>query len=165
MSNLCSILRERSSYLFYTIIMLLFICSSNVFATITTLQSIDFGTIAVTDNSQVSSLLIDPAGNVQVIGGIAVIDNGNQGIFELSGFPSNSTITADVTVLNSQMISQVASEETFTFSLIVFGNSLVTDQNGTAQLSVGGRIDTSGNGIDNFTDTDYESTIQVTVSF
>lgn len=134
-------------------------------ATITPLQSLNFGTITVTNNNFVSSLSIDPAGNAQVVGGIAIIVPGNHAIYELSDLPSNRRVNVDVIVINAQMIASAASEETFQFSVIQNTSFLNTDLNGTALLFIGGRITTSGSGVNRFSDTQFNSTIQVSVNF
>ncbi len=133
-------------------------------ATITPLQSLDFGVIAVTNNAFAASLAIDPAGNIQVIGGIAVIDRGHQAVYELSDLPSNRSISVDVLTLNSTMVPSIASEETFSFSVVTTGNPVITDNNGVALLSVGGKITTSASGRVRFTDADYSAVIQITIN-
>ncbi len=134
-----------------------------VTATITPIQSLNFGTIAVTNNSFVSSITIAPNGNVQVVGGIAILSAGNHAVYEISDFPNNRTLNVDVTVINTEMLSQTASEETFSFSVLTNSDTIVTDNNGMAMLAIGGRIETSGNGSIRFSDTAFESTIQITV--
>jgi hypothetical protein len=109
-------------------------------------------------------MTIDPAGNVQVVGGIAIISPGNHAVYELSDLPPNRSISVDVTSLNSSMIPSVASEETFTFSLVTTGNPVITDSSGVALLSVGGKITTSGSGGIRFTDADYSAVIQITIN-
>lgn len=134
------------------------------YSAITPLQSINFGTIAVTNNSFPSSITIDPAGNTQVVGGLAIISAGNHGVYEISEQLPNTSVSVAVSVLNSQMIGQIASEETFTFDVINNVNSIFADNNGTAILQIGGRISTSGNASKAFTDTTFESTIQITIN-
>ncbi len=133
-------------------------------ATITPLQSLNFGTIVVTKNTFASTITIDPAGNVQVVGGIVIISPGNHAVYELSDLPANRNISVDVASLNSNMIPSVASEETFNFSLVTSGNPVITDNNGVALLSVGGKITTSGSGGIRFTDADYTAVIQITIN-
>lgn len=133
-------------------------------AEVTTIQSLNFGTLVVTNNSFRASVIIDPAGNIQVIGGIAVIDAGNNAVYELSNLPPNTIVRPDFQVINSQMIGDINSEETFTLTLLPNQNTLISDTNGTAILTLGGRIDTSGSGSIRFTDTNYESTIQITIN-
>nr|WP_297347869.1 DUF4402 domain-containing protein [uncultured Glaciecola sp.] len=133
-------------------------------ATITTLQSLDFGIIVVTKNNSASSLSIDPAGNIQVIGDIAIIAPGNQAVYEVSDYPPNTSISIEVTALTSSMIPSIASEETFSFSVITTGNSVMTDSNGVALLGVGGTITTSASGSTRFSDADYSADIQITIN-
>jgi hypothetical protein len=133
-------------------------------ATITTLQSLDFGIIVVTKNNSASSLSIDPAGNIQVIGDIAIITPGNQAVYELSDLAANSSISVEVTALTSSMIPSIASEETFSFSVITTGNSVMTDNNGVALLGVGGTITTSASGSTRFSDADYSVDIEITIN-
>lgn len=149
---------------FYSACVLLALINLHANATVSVLQSLDFGTIAVTNNNFAASLEITPNGNMQVVGGIAVLQNGNPGVFEISGYPPNTTLDVDVNVLNTQMISEIASEETFSLSLIVNSETVFTDNAGVALLSVGGRISSSGTGSNAFTDTRYNSTIQITVN-
>jgi hypothetical protein len=134
-------------------------------AEITTIQSLNFGTIVVTNNNFQSSVIIDPVGNVQIIGGIAVIESGNHAVYQLSDLPPNTVITPNIQVINSQMIANISSEETFRLTLLPNQNTLISDSNGSATLTLGGRIDSSGNGSIRFSDTDYESTIQITINY
>lgn len=131
---------------------------------INVLQSIDFGTIAVTKNSFPGSIYVDPAGNVQVTGGLALLTEVQVGVFEITNYPENTQIDVEVNVVNSQMIPQIASEETFQFEVFINSNSLLTDSSGTTLLRVGAKITTSGSGSIAFTDTAFDSAIQITVN-
>lgn len=147
-----------------TAVLLFLLCLKPVSARITALQNLNFGTIAITNNGFASSVSIDPLGNVQVVGGIAIIVNGNEAIYEISEFPANTTLDVEIVVLNSQMLSDIASEETFTFSATINSDTVLTDDSGMALLNVGGQIETSGSGLNRFSDTDFTSNIRVTVN-
>lgn len=141
-----------------------FFSITNAYATVTPIQELNFGTIVVTKNTSISSVQIDPVGNVQIIGGIAVIDEGNHAVYELSDLPVNRVIDVDVDVINSTMISDSSSEETFTFSLIRNEDTVRTNDSGVGILTFGGKIETSGNTSIRYTDTNYNSTIQITIN-
>ena len=152
-------------FFFLTIYSAISLYSGITKATITPVQSLSFGKIAVTNNQRVSSIAIDPVGNVQVDGGIAVLEDGNHAIYELSDFPPNRVLDIDVRPLNTEMIPDVSSEETFEISISTNSATLITNNAGIALLSFGGKIETSGSGFISFTDTQYQSTIQITVNF
>ena len=154
----------RAKRLFVSAFALTLLFSTPVWARITALQSLNFGTIAVTNNDFASSISIDPVGNVQVVGGLAIIVNGNEAIYELSEFPVSSTLNVEVNVLNSEMIGDIASEETFTFSATINSGTVLTDASGVAYLNVGGQIQTSGSGLNRFSDTEFTSNIRITVN-
>ncbi|GBL03997.1 DUF4402 domain-containing protein [Glaciecola sp. KUL10] len=133
-------------------------------ATITELQPLDFGKVAITKNDASGSISIDESGNTQVSGGFAILEQGQHAIYELSDLPTSRTLTIDVDIINSTMIPDLSSEETFELSIIRNSNTVFTGDSGTAILSFGGQITTSGSGSNRFTDTDYNSTIQITIN-
>jgi len=85
-------------------------------------------------------------------------------VYELSDLAANSSISVEVTALNSSMIPSIASEETFSFSVITTGNSVMTDNNGVALLGVGATLTTSASGSTRFSDADYAADIQITIN-
>jgi hypothetical protein len=146
------------------LILILIVYSSSLSATVTPIQELDFGVVVVTNNNSIAKIQIDPAGNTQVTGGLAVISGGNNAIYELSDLEANRTFDVDVDVINSEMISETASEETFSLSILRNSTTVFTDNSGTALLFFGGEIQTSGNSSEAFTDTRYNSTIQITIN-
>lgn len=143
----------------------LYIPAASINAEVTIIQSLNFGKIVMTNNNFQASMIIDPVGNVQIIGGIAVLERGNHAVYELSNLPANTVLSPNVQVINSQMIANISSEETFRLTLLPNQNTLITDSTGSATLTVGGRIDSSGSGSIRFSDTDYESAIQITINY
>jgi hypothetical protein len=133
-------------------------------ATVTPIQELDFGVIAITNNNSPASISIDPNGNIQVVGGIAIIEEGNQAIYELSDMPTNRTLDVDVLVLNPTMLSDISTEESFAFSLIRNSTTVFIDDSGIGLLFIGGKIQTSGSGNTGFSDTNFNSTIQITIN-
>jgi hypothetical protein len=125
------------------------------------IQALDFGTIAVTDNSSAESLTIDKFGNTIVSSKLLVVSPPTSGRFLIDNLAPNTGISISMSHNASTMTPLISSQEFFTFSLTDYSDYLVADANGEAELLIGGTITTSGSGSLNFAQTDYRINYRV----
>lgn len=116
-----------------------------VFAvSVESLEPLDFGTVAVLDNSTAKRYQLRSSGRLDVDDGIVIVRGGSPAIFRLSDFPPDTSISvsAPVTTLtrNGAGISEPLEVADYT------ANSLVTDELGQGLLYVGASLTTSGSG-------------------
>jgi len=143
------------------IVLALLLFQSFVHADIFELQALDFGTIAVTDNSSAASLTIDKFGNTTVSPHLLVVSQPIPGRFLIDNLAPNTGISISMSHNASTMTPLISSQEFFTFSLTDYSDYLVADANGEAELLIGGTITTSGSGSLNFAQTDYRINYRV----
>jgi hypothetical protein len=125
-------------------------------------QELNFGTIAVIDNSASESLTIDKFGNTTVSAHLLVVSPPIPGRFLIDNLAPNTGISISMSHNASTMTPLISSQEFFTFSLTDYSDYLVADANGEAELLIGGTIATSGSGSLNFAQTDYRINYRVT---
>ncbi len=109
------------------------------------LQRLNFGTLALADNTSTSSFTYPRTGyNINIQGSFVLISNGSPGRYRFSGFPAHSTLTVSLTTTtltaNGSGIPEPLSVDNYDFA------ALTTDSQGVAELSLGARLSTSGNG-------------------
>jgi hypothetical protein len=105
-------------------------------------QRLNFGILAVADNTIVSRFTYPRTGlNINIQGRFVLISNGSPGRYQFSGFPANTTLTVSLTntTLSPSGISESLSVDNYDFG------TLFTDAQGDAELTLGGRLNTSGN--------------------
>jgi hypothetical protein len=108
-------------------------------------QRLNFGKLAITDNTSISQLSVHPTGlNINIQGYFVKMSSGSPGSYQFSGFPAFTTLT--VSLLNTAMLSanDIGFSELLSVDNYDFG-TLVTDDQGEAELSLGARLNSSGN--------------------
>ncbi len=108
-------------------------------------QRLNFGTLAITANSSVSRFTYPRTGsNLNIEGQFVLISNGLPGRYRFSGFPANTTLSVSLntTILTAvgPGISEPLNVDNYDFA------TLITDALGEAELSLGARLNTTGNG-------------------
>jgi hypothetical protein len=131
------------------------------YAEIYEIQALDFGTIAVIDNSSAASMTIDKFGNTTVSAHLRIVSPPIPGHFLINDLPPSTGISINMSHNSNTMTPLSSSQEFFTFSLTDYTDYLVTDVNGEAELLIGGTITTSGSGSLNFAQTDYRINYRV----
>nr|WP_241664413.1 DUF4402 domain-containing protein [Ningiella ruwaisensis] len=131
-------------------------------ANITELQSLNFGTIALVDNSSVGDIIVDKFGNVTSTSHFRVVIPPQPAHFLIDGLAPNTGVSIAISHSATQMSPLTSSPETLTFSLIESAEYVVADANGEAEIKIGAKLSTSGNGSLNFAQTDYRINYQVT---
>lgn len=140
-------------------------CSPLSLATITEVQPLSFGRVAVANNSSVQQVSVSALGNITSSAGIRVITAGSPAIFLLSDFPGNLFINLSASIIQPGTNSGVVSGEQFTLTGLDVASFIATRPDGTATVPVGGTLQTSGSGSVNFADTDYTARLMLTISF
>lgn len=110
---------------------------------------INFGEIAIRNNTSVSTLTIHRNGAFQSTNHIFIIEPGSPGVFTLNGLPpfTNVNLTADLPVSSTSPIPDTAQ---FTITAVDMPSSINMGPTGSAQFKVGGTLSTSGNPAKNY---------------
>lgn len=129
------------------------------------IRPLDFGDIAIIDNTAAHTLSIDRLGNISVDSGIRIIRPGQPGEFEASGFAGNVELFITSQVISDVMNPGRVSGEYPNLVSLATAASVRTESDGTAIIFVGGTIQTSGSGSLDFVDETYSSDIRITINF
>ena len=146
-------------------LILFVLCVNAVKADIEQVKPLDFGEIAIIDNSVASQLNIDYLGNITTDSGIRIIRPGEPGEYEASGFAGNVQLFISTQVISSVMNPGQVSGEYPNLVALDAPASIRTESDGTAIIFVGGTIQTSSSGSLNFLDATYSSNIQIIINF
>lgn len=136
-------------------------CSADV----TLIRPLDFGKIAVLDNSTVKTFTMDRFGQVDAPLGTVVLSPGSQGIVEITGYPPGLELNIVASIIQPISSVPVGTGETFTLTNIDIANAIQIPFSGVAQLSFGGTLSTSGSGSVNFTNTLYTHRLRLDINF
>lgn len=122
-----------------------------------------FGTIAVGDNSVVSSISMDFNGNTSSTGSIYILSDGQPAELEISNFPARKelTLSADTPTVLTRV---GGGTNTFTATSISIPSLISTDGTGYALVPIGGTLVTSGNS-QSYLDGTYRWSLQITVTY
>jgi hypothetical protein len=121
------------------------------------LTPLNFGAIAVPDNSSVSSLTFSRSERVEIEGSLILVSSGVAGSLRLTGFPANVGVEIDADFAELAIEGATISER-----LAVTGYDFAdvrTDGDGSVDIVFGGTVETSGNG-QAYEDGTYSDTAQ-----
>ncbi|ASJ75936.1 DUF4402 domain-containing protein [Granulosicoccus antarcticus] len=109
------------------------------------LQNLRFGKLAISANDTVSQFTFSRTGNnINIEGQFVLIEKGLPGLFQFSGFPPTTrlNVSLDSTTLTAETIgiTEPLSVDNYDFPQVT------TDSEGNAELSLGARLGTTGNG-------------------
>ena len=109
------------------------------------LERLNFGTLAISANTSVSRFTLPQTGNnAQIEGQFVFVNAGSPGSYRLSGFPAFTPLSVtlnDATLTVAEVgISEILAVDNYDAS------QPTTDAQGNAEVSVGARLNTSGNG-------------------
>lgn len=127
------------------------------------LQQMSFGTLAVPSNSSVSRFTVPQTGrNLSIEGQFIFIATASPGRYRFSGFPAVTrlNVSLEITTLTTGASNF---PEPLTVDAYDFDN-ISTDENGDAELSLGARLTTSGNGTP-YVDAPYSGTATLRVRY
>jgi hypothetical protein len=126
------------------------------------LTLLNFGTIAVPDNSSVSSLAFSRSERVEIEGSLILVSSGVAGSLRLTGFPANVGVEVDADLAELAIEGPTISER-----LAVTGydfGDVRTDSDGAVDIVFGGTLVTSGTG-QAYEDGPYIDTAQFRFTF
>lgn len=126
-------------------------------------QRLNFGTLAIAANTSVSRFTYPRTGaNINIEGQFVLISNGSPGRYSFSGFPAFTTLSVS---LNTTTLTAGGTgiPEPLTVDNYDFA-ALTTDAQGEAELSLGARLNTSGNG-GSYVDALYSGTTVLRVDY
>ena len=126
-------------------------------------QRLNFGTLAIAANATVSRFTYPRTGsNLSIEGQFVLIASGTPGRYSFTGFPAYTTLSVDLgtTTLTA---GGIGITEPLTVDNYDFAE-LTTDALGEAELSLGARLETTGNG-GSYEDSPYSGTTVLRVDY
>jgi hypothetical protein len=126
-------------------------------------QRLNFGTLAIASNTSVSRFTFPRTGsNINIEGQFALIAVGSPGLYRFTGFPAYTSLSVS---LNTTTLTALGGGffEPLTVDNYDF-SELTTDAQGEAELSLGARLSTTGNG-GSYVDAAYSGTTVLRVDY
>jgi hypothetical protein len=126
-------------------------------------QRLNFGTLAIASNASVSRFTYPRTGsNINIEGQFALIASGSPGRYSFTGFPAYTVLSVS---LNNTTLTALGGGffEPLTVDNYDFAE-LTTDAQGEAELSLGARLNTTGNG-GSYVDAPYSSSTVLRVDY
>ena len=151
--------------LFFLIPLLFLFSSPNIAETIVEISPLDFGTIAIKDNSAPYTHRVRYTGQILNDPEIIIVSPGSPAEYLITGLPPSTLITISVTSPTGVTTSPAAgaSNEQFTISNFDYLPSVTSDATGEYTLFVGATITTSGT--NTYEDTLYVTTMTINISY
>jgi len=106
---------------------------------------LNFGKIAISNNSIVSSVQISRTGRTAATGNLYIIKIGNPGVYTLTEFPPFSVVNLSANVPTFST-STIPGTQQFRLDSVDMIDTLNIDADGTAQFKIGAVLQTSGVG-------------------
>ncbi|WP_304182190.1 DUF4402 domain-containing protein [Pseudoalteromonas prydzensis] len=127
-------------------------------------QHLDFGTLVIPSNSNISSVIIKADAEINTIGRIYVLEKGQPAELLLTDFPAHTQLTMQlVNSVTVQHNVQGSSSADFEVRLNGFPKSTITDDLGEAKVFIGGTLITKPSS-KSYSDGDYSSTTNLEIS-
>ncbi len=128
---------------------LLTLCAAEAHADFNIDNPLNFGEIAIRNNTVVSSLVLSRNGAEQSTNQIFIIHQGTPGVFTLSGFSPYTTVnlSVDLPAYSSMAYPNTAQ---FKITAVDLPSSLNLGPTGSGQFSMGATLTTSGNPAENY---------------
>lgn len=149
-------------YLLCTAITLIAATAPDCFAqTITPLQNMTFGLGVVRNNNAQHFVTVEPDGDFTHSSDIILINDPQEGIYELTGADALSAITVTAT-LNQNILGP---GQDFTLDNFNIDAPTSTDVNGEVVVNVGARMRTSGTSIDYNPSSSFTGSFVLTITY
>lgn len=133
--------------------------------TITEVSYLDFGTMAIKDNTQVYTMALSWTGLVTKDNEIAIIEPGSPAEYSIQGFLPDTLLNVSVLTPSTQTLKKGCCATTAQMTIDTFDYlpTITTDSNGDASLFVGAELRTSGAGF--YMEGVYYINLLVTVNY
>ena len=149
-----------------SILTTLLVLSNVSIAGVTTIEKLNFGTLAIVDNTVQSDISISSATNqISITNGFRVLVPGNRAEFLLTSNPNYTPVYTTATVLVAETTSLTPPSEQFTLINVESTPSATTDGTGLATIYVGGTLRSSGSGTGQYFDATYTATYKLDINF
>mmetsp|Transcript_49740 Transcript_49740/g.158866 ORF Transcript_49740/g.158866 Transcript_49740/m.158866 type:complete len:156 (-) Transcript_49740:877-1344(-) len=143
----------------------IFFFSTNIKADVEVTQTLNFGIVAVLDNTSAHTYAIDESGNISISGGFAIIAPGNPGAIRLSNYPGNIEVFVNGVVITAVLNPGQISQEYFVFTSVNVPPTVRTNSLGEEEFTFGGTIQTSGSGSIQFVDAQYAGQLRIDLNY
>ncbi|WP_283710289.1 DUF4402 domain-containing protein [Pseudoalteromonas prydzensis] len=150
--------------LLYIMAVSVFVYSPYNFANSIVQQHLDFGTLVIPSNSNISSVIIKADAEINTTGRIYVLEKGQPAELLLTDLPANVQVTMHlVNSVTVQHNAQGSSSAEFEVRLNGFPKYAITDGFGDAKVFIGGTLITKPSS-KSYSDGDYSSTTNLEIS-
>ncbi|MEH6393620.1 DUF4402 domain-containing protein [Pseudoalteromonas sp.] len=150
--------------LLYIMAVSVFVYSPTNLANSIVQQNLDFGTLVIPSNSNISSVIIKADAEINTTGRIYVLEKGQPAELLLTDFPALTQLTMHlVNSVTVQHNAQGSSSADFEVRLNGFPKSVRTDDLGEAKVFIGGTLITKPSS-KSYSDGDYSSTTNLEIS-
>lgn len=135
-----------------------------VFSNTVVQQHLDFGTLVIPSNSNISYVFVKDDGGVNKSGDIYILEKGRPAELLLTDYPAHTELTMQlVNSVTVQHNAQGSSSAEFEVRLNGFPKYVTTDGFGDAKVFIGGTLITNP-GSKSYSDGDYSSTTNLEIS-
>lgn|GEM_PF-3570344 len=129
------------------------------------IQPLSMGNIVIANNNTPGFININQYGQVSSSSNIHIISVGEVGVMELTDFYQHVELHITPHILQGQSFAEKYSSEVFTLEQIHVTQRIYTESDGSAVVPFGGKLTTSGSGVNHFVDTTYTHQLKLTVSY
>ncbi|PKF61169.1 hypothetical protein CW745_11075 [Psychromonas sp. psych-6C06] len=120
----------------------------------------------VTDNSSVSSVTVNLVdGKTLSNNKLRVLVPGQLGEFTLIDFPPYTQLYINAVILSSETTSDDYSPSQFTLDNITTLPTITVNESGIATLFIGGTLSTSGDGTNQYINSNYDGIYNISISY
>ncbi len=142
------------------------LCSCKVSAVdIRMVNPLNFGIIAIRDNSKPQFIDMSFTGIINFSTGIRFIERGSVGNAEVYTDLKHILLFINTRIIQSETTSTHLSQEQLALTNIYTPSSIYTAYGGVTDIPIGGRIETSGSGSTFYPGEDYTGVFEITVNF
>ncbi len=143
------------------ILVTLFLQISNASPQLISEQRLSFGLIAVAKSPSINQLTITLDGQVRHTKGIYILQPGHPAKFSLIGYPANTMLMINATIVKSKM----GIDNTLKLITLTTPRTVTTDGTGFASIVVGGTLESTGQPSSLEEKANYQSQIAIDIHY
>jgi hypothetical protein len=137
----------------------------NAQSDIEVLSPLQFGIIAILDNSNVETYSISASGVERTSANILVVSQGSPATFRVFNLQANTPIVVTRQILSNELQSNQLNTDTLDFVQVSSSILLNTDDSGEVTFNVGGALATKGDSSINYGSSELNGTFSITIDF